>query len=95
VIVKLGVLIGLKTYAVTCASGASQKRRGCSTVKVVNNVVTGRSQFSRDASTRDEAAALQRDDLVHVGMIVEQRCNPILHEDVDLNVWQKASQSEE
>src|ERR1043165_4787063 len=94
-IVKLRVLISLKTYAMTRASGSRQKRRRRTAVKVVNDVVTGRPQLSRNTRTRHKTTALQRNHLVDMRMTVEQRRDPIFHEHVDFSIGQKASQCEE
>src|SRR4029079_2309349 len=45
-IMKLGVLISFETDAVTCAGGSRQKSRSRAAVKVVNNVVITRAQFT-------------------------------------------------
>ena len=94
-IVQLGVLIRLKADSMTRACRSRQKRRRCAAVQVVDDVVTGGSQFTREARSCHHATAFEHDHIVNVRMIRKQRRNPILDEYVDLRVRQKSFQREE
>ena len=91
---KLRVLISLEPDSMRRTRGSRQKRRRRSTVKVVNNVVICRPELSRDTRAGHHTAALQFNYVIDMRMIVEQRRDPIFHENIDLGVWQEALQSE-
>ena len=94
-IVKLRVLIGSEADAMWRPGRSRQKRRGRSTVKVVNDVVIRRPELARDACARHEPATFQRDHVTDVWMIVEQRRDPVFDENVDLCLWQEPLQRED
>jgi hypothetical protein len=91
---KLRVLITLKPDAMTRARDTSQKGRSGSTVKVVNNVVVSSSNFARDPGASQQSSSFKHNDVVDVWMAVQQWCNPVFNQHVNLNVWQKSLQSE-
>ena len=89
-IVQACVLVTRIAHSMARSSCSRKQRRRRTAVQVVNNVVTGGAEFTRRASARDQAAAFQHDDLVDMRMTVEQRRDPVFHQNVNLNARKKA-----
>src|SRR6185369_4490310 len=92
---KLSVLIRPETDAMTRTRCARQECRGRPTVEVVNHVVVRSSKLASNARSCHQSATLQHDHVVDVWMIIQNRCDPILDQNVYLCVWEKSFQREE
>ena len=87
---QAGVLIGLVTDAMFCASSTRQQRRGRAAVEVVNDVVVVGAQFTGNSRARRSALALESDDIIRVGKSIEYGRHPVFEQNVDARVRQKS-----
>ncbi len=94
-IVQARVLIMFEADPMLRAGRPRQKRSGGPTMQIVNNVVMCRAKVTRDPCARSRAVA--RNGNYSVGQVraIENRCDPVFQQNVDLRVRQEAAQGEE
>ncbi len=90
---KLRVLVSLEADPVTSPGGSRQKSRRCTTVKIVNNVVIARAEFTRNPRPTHQPPAFEHHYVVDVWVMIEYRRHPVFNENVDLNPRKKTLES--